>query len=370
MEELRTLFVENAPASLMWAGLAIGVVFGAIVFRTNFCTMGSISDMLSFGDTRRFRAWLLAIAIAMIGTQALNYTGVVDTSGSMYIGSTFTWVGHVLGGLMFGFGMVFSGGCASRNVARVGGGDLRALFTLIVMGLFAYMTIGGIFGVLRQSAQQVMAVDMSSIGQETTDLGAAAGAAFGLEQPTGGMVLALVLGLATIAICFADKRFRTSMPNVLAGVGIGLCVIAGWAATGLAFDEFADTVVQPISLTFVRPSGDTLEWMQRSTAIGLPSFGVATIFGGIVGAFLTSLAMGRFRLQTFTDTNDTLRTLFGAALMGVGGVAALGCTVGQAMTGVSTLAVGSLLTFGAIIAGAVFGVRALEYQLTKEAEAA
>ncbi|MEO1544611.1 MAG: YeeE/YedE family protein, partial [Pseudomonadota bacterium] len=217
MEELRTLFVENAPASLMWAGLAIGVVFGAIVFRTNFCTMGSISDMLSFGDTRRFRAWLLAIAIAMIGTQALNYTGVVDTSGSMYIGSTFTWVGHVLGGLMFGFGMVFSGGCASRNVARVGGGDLRALFTLIVMGLFAYMTIGGIFGVLRQSAQQVMAVDMSSIGQETTDLGAAAGAAFGLEQPTGGMVLALVLGLATIAICFADKRFRTSMPNVLAG---------------------------------------------------------------------------------------------------------------------------------------------------------
>ncbi|MEO1204811.1 MAG: YeeE/YedE family protein [Pseudomonadota bacterium] len=369
MEELRSFFVDNAPASLMWAGLAIGIAFGAIVFRTNFCTMGGISDMLSFGDTRRFRAWLLAIAVAMIGTQTIQYAGFVDTNTSMYIGSTFTWLGHVLGGLLFGFGMVFSGGCASRNVARVGGGDLRALFTLVVMGLFAYMTIGGIFGLLRQSTQQLMAVDMEDMGQETTNLGTAASAAFGLDPATGGLMFALIFGLVTIGFCFAEPRFRSSWTNILAGVGIGLCIVAGWAATGLAFDEFADTVVSPISLTFVRPSGDTLEWMQRSTAVGLPSFGVATVFGGMLGAFLMAMAMGRFRLQTFTDTSDTLRTLFGAALMGIGGVTALGCTVGQAMTGISTLAIGSFVTFAAIVAGAVFGVRALEYQLMRQAEA-
>lgn len=370
MEDLRALFVETAPTSLLISGLVIGIVFGAIVFRTNFCTMGGISDMMTFGDTRRFRAWILAIATGMIGTQALAYNEVVDPNTSMYVGASFNWLGNVVGGLLFGFGMVFAGGCASRNVARVGGGDLRALITLIVMGLFAYMSIGGLLATTRQAVQQFGAVDMPSVGSETTSLGTAFANATGYEPAAGGLVLAVILGLSLIAYCLADTKFRKSPIHLFAGIGIGACIIAGWAATGLAFDEFADQVVQPISLTFVRPAGDTIEWMQRSTAIGLPGFGVATVFGGIAGAFLMAQMMGRFRLQTFSDTSDTLRSLFGAALMGMGGVAALGCTVGQAMTGVSTLAAGSFLTFGAIVIGGIAGVRALNYQLMRQAEAA
>lgn len=370
MEQLRTLFVENAPLPLIVSGLLIGLVFGAIVLRTNFCTMGGISDMLTLGDTRRFRAWLLAIAVAMIGAQSLTYAGVVDTSNTMYVGPSFTWVGNIVGGFLFGLGMVYAGGCASRNVARVGSGDLRAVVTLLVMGIVAYMAIGGLLALPRQSVQQFMAIDMPMVGADDTNLGAAFAQAVGIDPATGGIALALALGLAVIAYVFADARFRKAPIHIMAGVGIGLCIVAGWAATGLAYDEFADEIVRPISLTFVRPTGDTLDWIQRSTALGWPSFGVASVFGAIFGAFLAALAMGRFHLQSFADTNDTLRTLFGATLMGLGGVTALGCTVGQAMTGVSTLAVGSFVSFAAIVAGGVAGVRALEWQMMREAEAA
>ncbi len=370
MEQLRTLFVENAPLPLVLSGLLIGLVFGAIVLRTNFCTMGGISDMLTLGDTRRFRAWLLAIAVAMVGAQALTFAGVVDTSNTMYVGPSFTWLGNLIGGFLFGLGMVYAGGCASRNVARVGSGDLRAVVTLLVMGVFAYMTISGLLALPRQSVQQFMAIDMPALGADDTNLGAAFANAAGLEKATGGLVLALVIAGALAAFIFADARFRKAPVHIFAGLGIGACIVAGWLATGLAYDEFADEIVRPISLTFVRPTGDTIDWIQRSTALGWPSFGVASVFGAIIGAFIAALSMGRFHLQTFADTNDTLRTLAGAALMGIGGVTALGCTVGQAMTGVSTLAIGSFLSFAAIVAGGVAGVRALEWQLMREAEAA
>lgn len=370
MDDLRSLFIETPDLALMISGLVIGLVFGAVVLRTNFCTMGGISDMVTFNDTRRFKAWLLAIAVAMVGTQALAYAGVIDIERSMYVGESFTWMGNLLGGLLFGVGMVFAGGCASRNVARVGSGDLRAVFTLIVMGLFAYMAVGGIFAVARLNTQQWMSVDMPGLGQTSTGLGAAFGKLIGADAATGGLALASALGLAVLVICFTDARFRTSANNIASGILIGLCIVAGWLATNLAYDEFADKLVPSGSLTFVRPTGDLLDWLQRATASGLPKFGVMVIVGGILGAFVVALATGRFRLQTFADTSDTIRTLTGAALMGVGGVTALGCTVGQGLTGLSTLAVGSFVTFAAIVVGGIIGIRALEYQMMRQAEAA
>lgn len=367
MEELRVAFAENAAVYLLISGLLIGAVFGAIVYWTNFCTMGAISDFMTFTDFRRFRSWILAAATGLAATQALAYWGVVDLSLSMYLPTTFNWVGYVLGGLMFGFGMVFSGGCASRNVARVGGGDMRALFTLIVMGIFAYMAIGGLIGPLRASLSQFAAVDLAGSGLETQSIGEVIALGLGWDTATGNFAVAMAIAAAALIYCFADSSFRSAPNAIFAGLGIGLCVAAGWAVTGLAYDEFADVARAPISLTFVRPTGDTLEWMQRYTALGLPDFGVATVFGAILGAFFTALAMGRFHLITFSDVSDTLRSMFGAALMGVGGVMALGCTVGQALTGVSTLAIGSFVTFAAIVAGGMLGVKALERALMAEA---
>jgi uncharacterized protein len=154
--------------------------------------------------------------------------------------------------------------------------------------------------------------------------------------------------------------------HILSGIGVGLCIVAGWALTGLTFDEMADKPAAPVSLTFVRPTGDALEWLQRFTALGAPGFGVSSVFGTILGAFLMAKAMGRFRLATFTDTADTLRTLGGAVLMGIGGIMALGCTIGQGITGISTMALGAFLTFAGLVAGGVLGVKTLERQLMAE----
>jgi uncharacterized membrane protein YedE/YeeE len=145
---------------------------------------------------------------------------------------------------------------------------------------------------------------------------------------------------------------------------VGLLVVAGWALTGLAFDELAARPIAPISLTYIRPTGDSIEWLERFTAAPLPGFGTASVFGALLGAFAAAMAAGRFRVMTFSDQGDTLRTLSGAALMGIGGVMALGCTIGQAVTGVSTLAVGSFLSFAAIVAGGLYGLRVLERSIT------
>jgi uncharacterized membrane protein YedE/YeeE len=352
---------------LTLGGLAIGALFGAIVYGTNFCTMGSISDIVAFGDYRRFRAWLLAIATATLGAQGLQQAGVVQLSQSMYLTPTFNWLGHVAGGLMFGFGMVFAGGCPSRNLARAGGGDLRSLFTLIVLGIFAYMTIGGLFGPPRAWLEEATAISMAHLGAATQGLDEVVGTLLAIGPSAAGLAATAVVVGAIIAYCFTDQSFRASPIHVLSGFGVGLCVTAGWALTGLAFDELSVKPVAPISLTYVRPTGDALEWLQRFTALGWPGFGVASVFGAVLGAFVAATAMRRFRITTFSDKGDTIRALIGAASMGVGGVMALGCTIGQGITGLSTLAIGSFLAFAGIVTGGVWGVKALERMLMAEA---
>jgi uncharacterized membrane protein YedE/YeeE len=363
MEVLREAITANGPQWLAIGGLVIGFVFGAIVFRTNFCTMGSVSDIVNIGDCRRFRAWILAAATALAGAQILAALGAVDLTKSMYLGATFNWFGHVAGGLIFGVGMVFAGGCPSRNLSRAGGGDLRALLTLVVIGVVAYMAIGGIFGPARAALEQASSIGLPTPTQSIGDLLARG---LSMSADAGRTFATAVIVAGALIYCFKDAAFRSSPVHVWSGIGVGLCVAAGWALTGLAFDDLADRPTAPISLTYVRPTGDALEWLQRFTAGPMPGFGVASVFGAILGAFVTAKAMGRFRVSTFSDTGDTVRSLLGAAMMGIGGVMALGCTVGQAITGVSTLALGSFVTFAAIVAGAVVGIKALERWLMAE----
>ena len=122
---------------------------------------------MSFGDYKRFRSWLLAGATALIGAQVLQYLGAVDLKTSMYLAPTLTWVGNVLGGLLFGFGMVYAGGCISRNLARLGGGDIGSLIVLMVAGLFSYITIGGLLGPIRAALAGFGQIDMSTLGAES-----------------------------------------------------------------------------------------------------------------------------------------------------------------------------------------------------------
>jgi hypothetical protein len=361
MAALRDIVLANGPVWLAAGGLVIGLAFGAIAMATNFCTMGGISDVLTLGDGRRLRAWLLAAATALIGAQLLHWLNVVDLSKSMYLPPRLNWFGNIAGGLMFGFGMVFAGGCASRNLVRLGSGDMRSLMALILLGVFAYITIGGILGPLRVALETATSITVPAPTQGLGDL--LAPYLQWTPEAAGHAIAGLIAGV-TLGYCFLNRPFRTSRMHVWSGLGVGLCVIAAWALTGLAFDEMDHRPVAPVSLTYVRPIGDALEWLQRFTGAPLPGFGTATVFGAILGAFLVARARGRFRVTGFANTGDTLRTLGGAALMGVGGVMALGCTVGQGITGVSTLALGSFLTFAAIALGGVLGVKTLERWLT------
>lgn len=360
MEAIRELAVAQGALTLTLGGLAVGFVFGLIVFKTNFCAMGSISDIMLFGDYRRFRAWLLAMATAILGVQLLQFAGVADIGRAMFVSPNVSWLANVIGGLLFGVGMVLSGGCVSRNLVRVGTGDLRSLFILMVVAFFAYMSIGGIIGPLRVELQQFSQLAPSAFALPDQSLGSIVAKVSGVNPQMGGWLAAAAIAALILFYCFKDANFRTSQMHMLAGFGIGACIIAGWTITGLSFDEFADQPQDPISLTFVRATGDTMEYLRRFTANTTPSFGISTIFGALLGTFVGSVLTGRFRLATFADNKDTLRNLSGGALMGIGGVLALGCTIGQAITGASTLAVGSFLTFGAIVSGAVIGIKALE----------
>lgn len=354
---VRETFANNAQLVLALGGLIIGFAFGAVVYRTNYCAMGSLSDIHNFNDWRRFRAWILAAAVALLGSQLLHSIGVVALERSMYLASSFNWFGYIAGGLIFGVGMVFAGGCPSRNLARAGGGDLRSLLTLIVLGLVAYVTIAGLLAPVRAGLEGATAFSLGAAGQGVSDL---VSAVTGISRGSMRFVATMLIGVGGLAYCFVDDHFRKSPIHIMSGVAVGLTVVAGWAVTGLAYDDMATRPVPPISLTYIRPTGDTLQWLALFTATPAPGFGVASVFGALLGAFAVAMAMGRFRLATFSDTNDTVRNLMGAAMMGVGGVMALGCTVGQSITGVSTLALGSFVTFGAIVAGGFYGLKLLE----------
>jgi uncharacterized membrane protein YedE/YeeE len=353
----RDSVAQNAALALALGGLLIGFIFGWVVYRTNYCAMGSLSDIHNFGDYRRFRAWLLAAATALVGATLLEAAGVVDLARSMYLAPSFNWAGHIVGGLIFGIGMVLAGGCPSRNLARTGGGDLRALLTLVVLGLVAFMTIAGVLAPARAALEGATGIVLTA---PTQGLGDLLSAYVGVARGWAKLAAAAMIAAAALAYCFADAKFRRSPLHILSGIAVGLTVVAGWALTGLAYDDMVARPTPPVSLTYIRPVGDTLQWLALYTATPMPGFGVASVFGALLGAFAAALAMGRFRLATFAGTGDTLRNLLGAALMGVGGVMALGCTVGQSVTGVSTLALGSFVTFAAIVAGGFIGLRLLE----------
>jgi hypothetical protein len=343
--------MDDIPVNVLVAAAAfpLGIGFGALVRWGNFCTMGAISDILLMGDWRRFRAWMLAIAVAMAGSQALHVTGLVDLGESIYLTPNLGWAGAILGGYMFGFGMVLAGGCGSRNVVRLGGGNLKALVAVVTLGLVAYATLRGILALPRVRLEDATGHDLSGIAdsQGIPDLLAAAG--LGDTETLRLIVTGALVGLLVL-FAISGPRFLKSPKHWVSAILIGLTVPAGWAITGiLGADDFDPARLA--SLTFVAPVGEGIVYLLTYTGATI-NFGIAAVAGAVFGGFLVSIAEGSFRIESFADGKDFLRHLVGGALMGCGGVLALGCTVGQGLTGIATLAAGSLLAVLAIIAGA------------------
>ncbi len=361
LDGLRDSILENPGAYMMWGGLLIGTILGFIVYRTNFCAMGSVSDFVNFGDWRRFRSWVLAGATAIVGVLALKSMGVMNPSDSIYMTPMFTWIGFISGGFIFGVGMVLSAGCVSRNLVRAGSGDLRSVLVLTIVGVFAFITIGGLLGPLRVWFVGLGTTNLSDLGMSGQGFGDLLGKVSGIEASQANLYATIAVAALMLAYVFLNKKFATSPVHIFAGVSIGLLAVAGWMLTGLAQDDFADVPVALTSLTFVQPSGATVDYLMRFTAYSTMAFPVAVVFGTILGGFLGAASKKELQLRTFNGEADTARNMVGAAMMGIGGVLALGCTIGQGVTGVSTLAMGSFITFAFLVIGGMAGMKVMEW---------
>ncbi len=340
------------------AGFLAGMVFGAVANKTDFCTMGAISDIVFMEDWRRMRAWLLAIAVAILGTQAMQTAGMIDTAKSIYLTPNFGWLGAILGGLLFGFGMTMAGGCGNKTLVRIGGGNLKSVVVLLVIGIFAYMTLRGLIAVGRVQMEAAANVNLGNRGLPGQGMPEMLARLTGLSPAASHWLLAAPLTAGLLLFCLGDRDFRASPAKVLSGLVIGLMVPVGWWITGvLGNDDFSPTGLA--SFTFIAPIGDSVEYLMTYSGATI-NFGIGTVSGVIAGSLAAALATGSFRLEGFESANDTLRHLAGAAMMGVGGVLALGCTIGQGLTGMSTLAAGSLLALLSIIGGGVLGLKYLE----------
>jgi len=352
--------MEELPIGVLVAslGFVIGIVFGATAQHTNFCTMGALSDIVFMGNWSRFRAWLLAIAVAIVISQYFQLSGVIDLNKSIYLTTNFGWAGAIIGGLVFGFGMTLAGGCGNKTLIRLGAGNLKSLVVLIFLGMFAYMTLRGFIGPARLELEALTVIDLKANGLASQGIPELLASLFGGSERTARWIVAGIIAFGLLFFCFKDAEFRSSPKDIAAGVVMGILIPLGWYLTGvIGNDDFDPTPLA--SFTFVAPSGDAIQYLMTFTGSTI-NFGIATVGGVIAGSFLMAKSKGEFRIESFTTANDFKRHVVGAALMGTGGVLALGCTIGQGITGMSTLALGSLIALAAILFGGVLGLKYLE----------
>ncbi len=360
---------EVNPAQLVpyvtGGAFVLAFIFGAVGNKTNFCTMGAVSDWVNMGDTSRMRMWLLAIAVALLGASVLQIAGVVDFSKSIYTGPSFTWLSYIVGGFLFGVGMTLGSGCGSKTLIRIGGGSLKSLVVYVFLGIAAYMTLRGLFGAFRVGVLEKASITLAT-GQDLPSLLAAG---TGMARATWTALLAAVIGGALIAFVYASRDFRSSFDYTLGGVVTGLVVVGGWYVSGFVghVAEHPETLQEAFiatntgrmeSFSFVSPLAYTLEylmlWTDKSKIV---TYGIASGLGVIAGSAAYALASRSFRWEGFRDAEDTANHVVGGVLMGFGGITALGCTIGQGITGISTLALGSFVTFAAIIAGSALTMK-------------
>jgi uncharacterized protein len=366
--------LSGLVAQVLGGAFVLSVLFGAIAQRTHFCTMGAVSDIVNMGDWTRMRMWLLAIAVAMIGFNLMVGLGHVQAKHTVYAGPRLVWLSNLLGGALFGFGMVLASGCGSKTLVRIGGGSLKSLVVFCVLAIAAYATLRGAVAVGRVASIDRVALELPG-GQ---DLASLLAPALGLAVPQAALLLGGLLGLALLIFVLARREGRQA-DVLLAGVGIGAVVAGVWWVSGVlghvaehpvTLEEvFLATNTQRMeSLTFVAPMAFTVDWLilfsDKSKVLTL---GIVTTFGVVLGSAAVALATRTFRWEGFAGTEDTANHLVGAVLMGVGGVTALGCTVGQGLSGLSTLALGSFVAFAGICAGGVLGVRWQVWRLERQA---
>ncbi|ATE61323.1 YeeE/YedE family protein [Thauera sinica] len=362
--------IQAITGTVVWLAFAIGAAFGFVGGRTRFCTMGAVSDVVLMGEWGRMRMWMLAIATAVAGSAALQFAGLFDASKTIYTGNRLAWLSHVAGGAAFGVGMTLASGCGARTLIRLGGGNLKSVVVFAFFAISALMTMRGLFAVGRVRLLDTAAITLPH-GQDIPAFLAAAGLAPDTALALAAGTVAIVLFAAAL-----HRREAWCTDILLGGFATGALVVAGWYVTGHLghLAEHPDTLEEAFlatnsnraeSLTFVAPLAHALDLLMAwSDASRVVTFGIASALGVVAGAALHAATSRSFRIESFHGAGDLARHIAGAVLMGFGGVTALGCTIGQGISGLSTLALGSVLTTASIILGACASLK-LQYRAAR-----
>jgi uncharacterized membrane protein YedE/YeeE len=364
--------IHTITITLLWSAFALSAVFGALAQRTHFCTMGAIADVVNMGDWTRVRMWVLAIAVAVAGFNGMVGAGWIEARNSIYAGPQLLWLSMLTGGAAFGFGMVLASGCGSKNLVRLGGGSLKALVVLGVLGVSSFATLRGLTAVWRVATVDTAVIQLPK-GQDLPTLMAAS---FGAPVPELAAALGLALALALVAWVISKPQGRTA-EVWLGGAGIGLVVVGMWWLSG----RYGHVLEHPVTLeeaflatnsrrmeaiSMAAPVGYALDWLLYfSDASKLLTIGIVSLVGVVVGSAAVALFTRTFRWESFSNVEDMSNHLIGGLLMGVGGVTALGCTIGQGLSGISTLSLGSALALAGIVAGTLAALRYQTWRLDR-----
>ena len=371
--------MEVAAQLLIYTSI-LGFILGFVVTKTNFCTMGAVSDWVNIGDLSRFKAWMFAAAIAVLGVTILDFLSFFDINDSRipYRNSVLAWPRYVVGGLMFGVGMTYASGCGNKVLIRVGGGNLKSLVVLIVAGTMAYiMTRTDFYGIVFHSWMNPISLDLAQIGILDQSLPSIISSIFSVTNGVYfNLMVGLIVSIVMIILIFKSGKFIQNFDNVFSGITVGLIIVLAWLLTGgstgeewIEANDFLDNPAPGVgvqSFTFINPMGETLIYAGNAADSFYLTFGVAALLSVILGSFVYSISSKNFRIEWFLSKQDFIRHIVGAILIGIGGVLALGCTIGQGVTGISTLALGSFITLVFIILGAAITMKIEFYNAVYE----
>ncbi|NOX09423.1 MAG: YeeE/YedE family protein [Gammaproteobacteria bacterium] len=372
----------QATDHVLLLSFILAFILGLTANLTNFCTMGAISDWVNMGKTGRMWAWFVAIGTAMLATMLIEGSDVVSLNSTIppYRTANFAWLRYLVGGLMFGIGMTFAGGCANKNLLSLGSGNMKSLLVFIITGYFAYlMTKTDFYATLFYPWVSATTIDLGQYDIQGQGISHILAAMLGIEDANSfHYALALILGSTLIIMGLASKAFTHNPKHVISGFVIGLVITGGWYISGGPLGQEALDLVEWMddrpfgvgvqSYTFINPMGETLYYLAQPENFLLITFGMVAIAGVLVGSFTAAMTTGKLHLTWFTSKSDFFKHVIGAILMGIGGVLAMGCTIGQGITGVSTLALGSIIVLASIIYGSALTMKIMFYQMMYEGE--
>lgn len=338
-----------APWFLPLAGLAAGFTMGFAARRHHFCTMSALERHWYAGDSHGLRTWVLAAAVALVLSQALAFADLADLEASFYLSPDFGWTGAIIGGLAFGFGMALVGTCGFGALVRTGGGSLRSVVVLVMLGLSALAAQRGLIAQGRVHIVDNLALDLSFAGDQSIGSLLSALAGVDLRLPVAALV-----ALALFWWVFRDRAYRGQTGRIVTGTAIGGAIAFGWVATTLAYRHSFDPV-QIEAGSFVVPVADTILQFVAYTGV-LPDYGVGLVMGVVIGAAACAFNRRDVRWEACDDARELGRHLIGGFLMGTGGVFAMGCTIGQGVTAVSALALSAPIVMVSIAIGARMGL--------------